>query len=202
MSERSVWFTHFSRLARLKRSIFCLYSSFDHRCAFHPFVFMASFTCSLCFYNRDFRSFVKLFRHVGAFHRSNPSFQVTCNLSSSCGISYRTYAAYKAHAYIAITSIRYKQHRSIQLVLLHSKMMKFSSRRQTPSMTTTLRKSQTKKIVYSMTSCSLTTTRISKVLLPSPTSNAYMFAFWSNCAKSFCSRRQSYRWSRATLFVC
>lgn len=60
---------------------------------------MASFTCSLCFYNRDFRSFVKLFRHVGTFHRSDPSFQVTCNLSSSCGISYKSYAAYKAHVY-------------------------------------------------------------------------------------------------------
>ena len=94
-----MWFAHLSRYTRLNRTLFCFYSSLVHCCAYHVFVLMASFTCSLCLYRRDFRSFLELFRHVGIFHRNEPSFQITCNLSPSCGISYKTYAAYKAHVY-------------------------------------------------------------------------------------------------------
>lgn len=60
---------------------------------------MPNFTCSLCFTIRKFPSFVKLFYHIGRFHRNDVSFRITCNLSPSCGSSYRSYAGYKAHLY-------------------------------------------------------------------------------------------------------
>ena len=92
-------FAHLSIYTRLNRTLFCFYSPFDNRCARHWFILMASFPCSLCLNRRGFRSFVELFRHVGIFHCHEPSFQTTCNLNPSCGISYKSYAAYKAHVY-------------------------------------------------------------------------------------------------------
>ena len=60
---------------------------------------MASFICFLCFNNRSFPSFGQYFRHIGRFHRNEPSFQLTCNINPNCCTVYRTYAAYKSHIY-------------------------------------------------------------------------------------------------------
>lgn len=60
---------------------------------------MLNFTCPLCFTIRKFSCFTKLFRHIGRYHRNDVCFRITCNLSASCGSSYRTYAGYKAHLY-------------------------------------------------------------------------------------------------------
>lgn len=60
---------------------------------------MPLFACSLCLNHRDFSTFAKLFRHVGLFHQNDPSFRLSCDLSPSCGSSYKTYAAYRAHIY-------------------------------------------------------------------------------------------------------
>lgn len=60
---------------------------------------MKRFVCSLCHTSRIFSSFSKLFRHIGFFHKNDPSFRFTCNLNASCGSLYKTYAAYKAHVY-------------------------------------------------------------------------------------------------------
>lgn len=77
---------------------------------------MSIFSCPLCFILRKFPSFVKLFRHIGRFHRNDASFRITCNLNQSCGLSYRTYAGYKAHIYrhhsnslkaVVISSVQY-----------------------------------------------------------------------------------------------
>ena len=60
---------------------------------------MSSFACSLCSSRRDFASFKTLFRHIGLFHQNDPSFRYSCDVNASCGFSYTTYAAYKAHVY-------------------------------------------------------------------------------------------------------
>ena len=60
---------------------------------------MPLFACSLCLNNRGFSNFAKLFRHIGLFHQNDPSFRLNCNLNPSCGSSYKTYAAYRAHIY-------------------------------------------------------------------------------------------------------
>jgi hypothetical protein len=60
---------------------------------------MSSFACSLCSDRREFASFKALFRHIGLFHQNDPSFRYSCDINASCGSSYATYAAYKAHVY-------------------------------------------------------------------------------------------------------
>jgi hypothetical protein len=60
---------------------------------------MSSFICPICSTNRDFVTFSKFFRHITIFHQNEPNFHMTCDLYSSCGISYKTYAAYKSHVY-------------------------------------------------------------------------------------------------------
>ncbi|CAF3406367.1 unnamed protein product, partial [Rotaria sp. Silwood2] len=60
---------------------------------------MASFVCPLCLNNREITTFWKFFRHITLFHQNERGFHITCDLSSSCGMSYRTYSAYKAHIY-------------------------------------------------------------------------------------------------------
>lgn len=60
---------------------------------------MSLFTCSFCVSHHDFSSFLKLFRHITTFHQNDSRFEITCNLNSTCGVSYRTYSAYKSHVY-------------------------------------------------------------------------------------------------------
>ncbi|CAF4195370.1 unnamed protein product, partial [Adineta steineri] len=60
---------------------------------------MSLFVCPLCFNDRKFKTFLKFFRHITLFHQSESKFQITCNLSLSCGVSYNTYAGYKSHIY-------------------------------------------------------------------------------------------------------
>jgi hypothetical protein len=60
---------------------------------------MSSFICPLCPTIREFSTFLKLFRHITVFHQNEPRFEITCNLDVSCGVSYRTYSAYKSHVY-------------------------------------------------------------------------------------------------------
>ena len=74
-------------------------SLLDHHSFRYPSFHMPLFACSLCLNNRGFSTFAKLFRHVGLFHQNDPSFRLNCNLNPSCGSSYKTYAAYRAHVY-------------------------------------------------------------------------------------------------------
>ncbi|CAF1425408.1 unnamed protein product [Adineta steineri] len=60
---------------------------------------MSLFICPLCSTNREFSTFLKLFRHITVFHQNEPIFEITCNLDVSCGVLYRTYSAYKSHVY-------------------------------------------------------------------------------------------------------
>ena len=60
---------------------------------------MASFVCPLCQNSREFTTFGKFFHHITLFHQNEHDFHITCDLNSSCGVSYRTYAAYKSHVY-------------------------------------------------------------------------------------------------------
>ena len=60
---------------------------------------MLSFTCPLCLANRNFVSLAKMFRHITVYHQSEPNFEMTCDLHSTCGVLYRTYSAYKSHIY-------------------------------------------------------------------------------------------------------
>lgn len=60
---------------------------------------MSLFACPLCFNDRKFKTFLKFFRHITLFHQNESKFQITCNLSLSCGVSYNTYAGYKSHIY-------------------------------------------------------------------------------------------------------
>lgn len=60
---------------------------------------MSSFLCPLCQNSREFITFGKFFHHITLFHQNEHHFHITCDLNLSCGVSYRTYAAYKAHVY-------------------------------------------------------------------------------------------------------
>jgi hypothetical protein len=60
---------------------------------------MSLFVCPLCLNDRSFKTFSKFFRHVTLFHQNESKFHMSCDLSLSCGTSYRTYAAYKSHIY-------------------------------------------------------------------------------------------------------
>jgi hypothetical protein len=62
-------------------------------------IVMSSFVCPLCLNSREFGSFSNFFRHITVFHQSDSKFHMTCDLKPSCGISYRTYAAFKSHIY-------------------------------------------------------------------------------------------------------
>lgn len=60
---------------------------------------MSIFVCPICLNDRKFETSLKFFRHITLFHQNESKFQITCNLSSFCGISYNTYAGYKSHIY-------------------------------------------------------------------------------------------------------
>ncbi|CAF3747029.1 unnamed protein product [Rotaria sp. Silwood1] len=60
---------------------------------------MSSFVCPLCQNSREFTTFGKFFHHITIFHQNEHNFHITCELNSSCGVCYRTYAAYKGHVY-------------------------------------------------------------------------------------------------------
>jgi hypothetical protein len=60
---------------------------------------MSTFTCPLCFTDREFSSFSVYFRHITLFHQNESGFEISCNLNSTCGVSYRTFSAYKSHVY-------------------------------------------------------------------------------------------------------
>ncbi|CAF4414605.1 unnamed protein product [Rotaria socialis] len=40
-----------------------------------------------------------MFQHVTVYHRNESNFKITCNLHSTCGVLYKTYAGYKSHVY-------------------------------------------------------------------------------------------------------
>ncbi|CAF4804073.1 unnamed protein product, partial [Rotaria sp. Silwood2] len=40
-----------------------------------------------------------MFRHVTVYHQNDPNFSITCDLHKTCGVLYRTFAAYKSHIY-------------------------------------------------------------------------------------------------------
>lgn len=60
---------------------------------------MSSFICPLCSITRDFSTFSTFFRHIMVFHQNGSRFHITCDIKSSCGVSYRTFSAYKSHIY-------------------------------------------------------------------------------------------------------
>jgi hypothetical protein len=194
-------FAHLSRYTCLNRTLFCFYSSLVHRCAYHLFVLMASFTCSLCFHRRDFRSFLELFRHVGIFHRNEPSFQVTCNLSPSCGITYKTYAAYKAHVYR-------HHYSSLQIVSADPTDSSSSEDDETFEPPTDNvdghaddeEANEDAEFLAAFTFP--TTTKMPEAPSPLPTSNVPIFTSWFNSEKNFYSRRKSSPQSRAMSSSC
>jgi len=60
---------------------------------------MSTFACPLCFTDREFSNFSIYFRHITSFHQNESGFEISCNLNSTCGVSYRTFSAYKSHVY-------------------------------------------------------------------------------------------------------
>ena len=60
---------------------------------------MSSFICPLCSTERNFDCFAKMFRHVTVYHQNDANFSIVCNLYQTCGVLYRTFAAYKSHIY-------------------------------------------------------------------------------------------------------
>ena len=60
---------------------------------------MSSFVCPVCYTILEFTTFSKFFRHITLYHQNEPEFRMTCNLNATCGVSYRTYSAYKSHIY-------------------------------------------------------------------------------------------------------
>ncbi|CAF3427803.1 unnamed protein product [Rotaria socialis] len=60
---------------------------------------MSSFVCPRCANDHMFVRFWRFFRHITMVHQNEAGFHMTCNLSSKCGVSYRTYSAYKSHIY-------------------------------------------------------------------------------------------------------
>jgi hypothetical protein len=49
--------------------------------------------------HRPLLSFRDYFKHIRRFHSSDPSFRLTCTLSPRCGVTYKTYSAYRSHVY-------------------------------------------------------------------------------------------------------
>ncbi|CAF1381384.1 unnamed protein product [Rotaria magnacalcarata] len=60
---------------------------------------MSSFICPLCQNGRVLVNFGKVFRRIPMFHQNEARLQMTCNLYSTCGVSYRTYSTFKSHIY-------------------------------------------------------------------------------------------------------
>ena len=60
---------------------------------------MSLFVCPFCYTTLEFTTFSKFFRHITLYHQNEPEFRMTCNLNATCGVSYRTYSAYKSHIY-------------------------------------------------------------------------------------------------------
>ncbi|CAF4108891.1 unnamed protein product [Adineta steineri] len=55
------------------------------------------FLCNICKTDRSFNKFPEYFRHITLYHANEPNFKLTCNLSDSCGVMYKTFTAYKTH---------------------------------------------------------------------------------------------------------
>lgn len=60
---------------------------------------MASFICPFCVTTRFFISFAKYFQHIALYHQHEPHFKISCDLHSTCGVLYKTFAAFKSHVY-------------------------------------------------------------------------------------------------------
>ncbi|CAF4017675.1 unnamed protein product [Adineta steineri] len=57
------------------------------------------FLCNICKTDRSFNKFPEYFRHITLYHANEPNFKLTCNLSDSCGVMYKTFTAYKTHVH-------------------------------------------------------------------------------------------------------
>ncbi|CAF4673371.1 unnamed protein product [Rotaria sp. Silwood2] len=55
------------------------------------------FLCKICVTNRSFNEFCDYFRHVTLDHANEPNFRLTCDISDSCGVMYKTFTSYKKH---------------------------------------------------------------------------------------------------------
>jgi uncharacterized C2H2 Zn-finger protein len=55
------------------------------------------FLCKICMTNRSFNKFPDYFRHITLYHANEPDFQLTCDISNSCGVMYKTFTSYKMH---------------------------------------------------------------------------------------------------------
>ncbi|CAF2034024.1 unnamed protein product [Rotaria magnacalcarata] len=57
------------------------------------------YQCKFCNNNRSFQEFRDYFRHITLYHAGERNFRLTCDISSSCGITYKTFASYKMHVH-------------------------------------------------------------------------------------------------------
>ena len=57
------------------------------------------YQCEFCNNNRSFQEFRDYFRHITLYHAGEHNFRLTCDISSSCGITYKTFASYKMHVH-------------------------------------------------------------------------------------------------------
>ncbi|CAF3722586.1 unnamed protein product [Rotaria socialis] len=53
--------------------------------------------CKFCTINRSFNKFFDYFRHITLYHANERNFQLTCDISSCCGVVYKTFTSYKMH---------------------------------------------------------------------------------------------------------
>ena len=57
------------------------------------------FECIFCKTNRLFDKFPDYFRHITLYHATEPNFKLTCDISNSCGVTYKNFTSYKMHIY-------------------------------------------------------------------------------------------------------
>ena len=57
------------------------------------------YECKFCHNNRSFQEFREYFRHVTVYHAGEHNFRLTCDISSSCGTTSKTFTSYKMHVH-------------------------------------------------------------------------------------------------------
>lgn len=70
-----------------------------------------NFLCAFCNGDRCFLNFHDYFRHITLYHASERNIRLTCDISSSCGIMYKTFISYKMHVH--------RQHQSLLNATAH-----------------------------------------------------------------------------------
>lgn len=70
-----------------------------------------NFLCAFRNGDRCFLNFHDYFRHITLYHASERNFRLTCDISSSCGIMYKTFTSYKMHVH--------RQHQSLLNATAH-----------------------------------------------------------------------------------